>query len=600
MATFNWIIMCSCGQPVEHNCNTCGEKLCTNCKVTHLQNRASKHHSVVAYDEKLTPGQVASLHCSEHGDRECTYWCEKCVQPSCSDCVTSTHKGHDLTKLGNILKDKQKMIQEELSSLESGDLKEWECAMSEARGATSDYIEQVNDTENDLDIRAREFHKRVDEILEYNKQHLAEIKAENLAILQQQEKRVSDGLGKVKQEVKKCEDKLRNGDVGSLLQYEAEPLRQKDTPPKISRITPHTFAPGQIDIKSLEKMFGKIILPNSNQTVPASDSPSSNATSQDSERFSLTEATVPQTSQATSAEESDLGICNALSQEIQTSSVAATASSTLDLPCQLIRKPFITATIDIRFGKTELVCVTSDQAWVKTNDEELQLFDSNGISLDTINTDFGFHSFALTTKGDIILVNNKTRCVTSISPKKVVRTLFSIPSIPGGLCCLQNGNIAVTFFSQGRVLIYTINGQIAHELDSKLFKHPYKVAENKINGDLYIVDRNGELMTEAGKVIVLDAFRRVRYKYTGSLFKEFCPVDVCADRIGQVLVADYINHKVHLLDKDGKFLQYLLPRKQGRLYLPYSIDTNIEGHAWVGEDSHWKHSGKVHIVKYLK
>ena len=520
------------------------------------------------------------------------------MKPSCSDCVTSTHKGHDLTKLGNILKDKQKKIQEELSNLESGDLKEWDCVMSEARGATSDYIEQMNDTENDLDIRAREFHKRVDEILYHKKQHLAEIKAANLAVLQQQEKRVSDGLGKVKQEVKECEEKLRNGDVGSLLQYEAEPFRQKDIPPKIVRITPSAFVHGQIDTKSLEKMFGNIISQDANQTVPVSRSLSSNATPQDSQRFSLTEATVPQSSLATSAEESDLG--NAISQETDTSPYAASTSPTLDLPSQLIRKPFITATIDIMFGKTELVCVTSDQAWVKTNDEELQLFDSNGISLDTINTDFGFHSLALTTKGDIILVNNKTRCVTSISPKKAVRTLFSIPSIPGGLCCLQNGNIAVTFFSQGRVLIYRINGQIAHELDSKLFKHPYKVAENKINGDLYIVDRNGELMTEAGKVIVLDAFRRVRYKYTGSLFKEFCPVDVCADRIGQVLVADYINHKVHLLDKDGKFLQYLLPRKQGLLYLPYSIDTNIEGHAWVGEDSHWKHSGKVQIVKYLK
>ena len=135
-----------------------------------------------------------------------------------------------------------------------------------------------------------------------------------------------------------------------------------------------------------------------------------------------------------------------------------------------------------------------------------------------------------------------------------------------------------------------------------------RIAQNKINSDMYITDRNlgKDLerddnfsfsdLSSTGKVLALDKDYKVRYQYTGTgqyrNRKSFSPYGLCTDNTGHVLISDHNNHRVHILDKDGQFLGDVLNWGQKE---PYNIDVDNEGNLWVGS-----RDGGVFVVKYLQ
>ena len=211
---------------------------------------------------------------------------------------------------------------------------------------------------------------------------------------------------------------------------------------------------------------------------------------------------------------------------------------------------------------------------------------------DTIDTDLDFEDVVLSVQGELLISDTTNTCITSISPDKVVSTLFRTQWKPYGLCYLQSGDIGVTFFDEGRVVIYSRSGKVVQDLDTKLFNYPYRVAQNKINKDFCICDKSSTYSLSLGKITALDTSNRLKYEYIGQGNTNFYPMDLCTDSAGRVLITD-IPNRVHIQDQDGQFLQYLLTAEQG-LCLPVSIDVDNGGNAWVVQ-----YDGHVKVVKYI-
>ena len=493
------------------------------------------------------------------------------------DCVTSTHSVHKMVKLETFLKEKTAMLQRELANLESNELKEWKDLAVEAKQVTADYLDQVTGVENQLDARAKQFHAKVDEIFKACKKQLQDIKNTNLTTLQQQEKMASDGLAKVKQEIKEYEDELRNGSVETLLQYEEKQEKKKVPLPKISSMTPPIFTPSQIDSQTLAEMFGRLTNQVGKQRAENQTKP------EDIQRSAEKGKTAPLQGATGSDRKSEKSIHPSNQKFPQQVAVPTLPQR------QLMSTPSVQSSFDTGFmsNNKSIACVGSGQAWVRTGRGRLQLVNKHGAVNDTIDTNFDFNDIVLSPQGEFLLSDTNNR-IRSISPDKVVRTLFTTQWTPWGLCCLHSGDIAVSFYNEGRVAIYSRSLKIIQELDKKLFSQPDRVAQNKVNNDLYICDKKNS------KVIALDASYHLQYQYTVHNNTAFSPVDLCTDSDGRILITDFGNHSVHILDKDGKFLQFLLTRKRG-LRLPVSIDTNSEGRAWLGQ-----YGGEVKVVKYLQ
>ena len=583
MAT--WIVTCPCGSPTKYHCSTCGENLCSNCKKRHSKNKNTRHHSVIEHANKLMPGEVFTPICQDHNGQECLYWCQECKKSACVDCVTSRHNGHMFTKTETV----RTSLQKHLKRLESTDLKKWTAVMVEAQQATLDYEDQVNRIEKKLD-RAIQCHKKVVEILENNKRKLEEETALVFEVLREQEKGISEGLEKVKQKIRECEDRLRSTDVESLLDDEG--AKNIDVLPAIFFASPPVFTPSEIDSESLTEMFGKLVVPKS-MSVKKSIAPETiKAVGQDFlyKRTSKSPETEPVRKQTKPPP-----VWPKLIQ-----------ISPSDIPTTKLLVLKLVSKFPIEGAFPIIACVGSGHAWVKTEEKRLQLVDRNGSVKDTIDINFKIDDMAVLQNGDLLLSDTDNNSIKSISCEKVVKTLFktktgplkSQSQTPRGLCCLQSGEIAVTFPTKGRVVIYSMSGKIIKELDKKLFTHPYRIAQSKVNSDLYIADKMDNDYRSAGNVVALDKDYNVRYKYNGGSEKDsFSPCGLCTDSTGHVLITDTFNNDVHLLDKDGKFQQKLLMLtwKEG-LENPYSIDVDCEENVWVGEQG-WCF---VKVAKYLE
>ena len=593
MATFNWIITCDCGNPSEHHCSTCGKNLCNTCKQTHLQNNDTRRHSVVEYTEKLTPGNLLSLLCHNHDENECVYWCQICDKAACIDCVTDSHRGHEFTKLNTIFRERRASLQKELDNLENKTLKGWKELMAEATNKTSEFLDRVNVMDQKIEERANEFHKKVDEIKETNKKELNEFKTLKLAVLHEQEKKVLEGLEKVKQKIKECEDRLRSSDMENLLEHEVTKDDKKNLLPAIFCVKVPVFSHSQIDTKSLTEMFGQLTAPKPNQVAEGDiQTRLGIGTSNSTQKFSTTGM-----DKASNATDTMQSTATGQTRPIQATSrdtreYSSTTAVPIKRPTRLIPKPSVLLTFGSGIRFPIVACVGSGKAWVQTESNKLQLVNSNGSVKATLQIDFNIGDMVPTLKGEILLTDSTNSCIKLISRERMVRTLCNLQSEPSGLCCLHSGNIAVTFGVKGRVIIHSISGEVIKELEKKMFKEPYRVAQNKVNSDLYITDG------AAGKVLALDKDFKVRYEYTGSdNRKSFCPRGLCTDYTGHVLIADYDNDRVDILDQDGLFLQYLVTAEQG-LSGPYSIDVDEEGNACVGESGWFR--GCVKVMKYLQ
>ena len=543
------IVRCLCQNPAEYYCNTCGDSLCANCKPIHVGSKAIEHHSVVPYAERLIPSHVTFLFCTEHTDNKCTLWCERCEDAACTKCVTTTHRSHEFTDIELIVKKKRGLIQQRLNHLESNNLKEWEDLMEKSTQTTSVYLEDVSAVDRKLDERAEEFNQNMNDIVQRKKNQLEDMKSADLVILRRQEEKVLKGLQSVKEEIKECEELLRNGDMTNLLKYTEIEQNNEEILPTVFNKLPPPFTHGLINTKSLINMFGTL---GSTEPLHVSEDIS------DSERCSD----------------------------------SATGKTVQMAP---MPSPVVQSSLTVDYNWPVVVSVESGRAWVRTHARQIQLLDRHGNITNTKYTDFYFNDCALSPQGDILFTVMRTNFIKSVSREKgISKTLFQAPWEPHGLCCRPNGDIVVTFLSKGKVIVYNRSGDILQEVGSNVVKYPYSVAVNNVNTDLYIIDKEQGLEELPGKVVALDNNYRLRYQYKGLEDIKFYPSGLSTDHIGNILITDRNNNRVHILDKNGHFPRYLVPAGQG-FFKPLSIRVDSEGSAWVTELN-----GRVKIVTYLK
>ncbi|KAJ8297831.1 hypothetical protein KUTeg_024362 [Tegillarca granosa] len=139
----------------------------------------------------------------------------------------------------------------------------------------------------------------------------------------------------------------------------------------------------------------------------------------------------------------------------------------------------------------------------------------------------------------------------------------------------------------------SLNGQIKQTIqynkqNEPLFSNPQLVTEN-INGDICVVD-------DYSAVVVVDKGGQFRFKYPES-GKSTHTIDDCygivCDKLGYILISDYRNNRIHQIDSDGKFVQFVLTEQHGIRY-PRGLSIDDKGQLWVCNND----SFEVRVYKY--
>lgn len=266
---------------------------------------------------------------------------------------------------------------------------------------------------------------------------------------------------------------------------------------------------------------------------------------------------------------------------------------------QLLSKPVLLFDIDSRSKYTLYVrYFHSNKILQSGTDLELYVLNEKGECLETIETVSGINmptGLAVLEDGTILYTDFRCKRVRRIKSDRKIEEFATTEGKPNGICGTRNGEVIVCLQdchnTGAKVVWFDQLGNLLREYTHVYLSGPTSVCEN-INSDICITDENMR------NIMVIDKDLDIRFVYDGNISKgdvvKFTPRDICCDSAGHILVADFSNRMIHLLDEDGYFICYLLTKTDNLSY-PHGLCVDKEDRLWVAE----RFSKKIRVFQYL-
>ena len=272
---------------------------------------------------------------------------------------------------------------------------------------------------------------------------------------------------------------------------------------------------------------------------------------------------------------------------------------------KLMNQVRVIATIPTNYKLLGVACVREAETWIYGDDKTITRIDIHGTVRDTVTTPcLQCPGGISVTKWRELIYSDQNRGTVNIVRHGKSGTLITAPRgcTPGKLCCTSSGDILVHMYKgtgpQTKNKIIRYQGQnIKKEFNkdgkgNPIFKdgqYSLFMSENN-NGDICVSDGNADTM------VVVDKKGRVRFLYDGSPArreKPFNPRDIVTDVLSQIIVLDYNNNCLHILDQNGQFLRCV---EDCALDKPYGLSVDSEGRLWVG----LIYTREIKVLKYLE
>ncbi|XP_062609597.1 tripartite motif-containing protein 3-like [Saccostrea cucullata] len=154
---------------------------------------------------------------------------------------------------------------------------------------------------------------------------------------------------------------------------------------------------------------------------------------------------------------------------------------------------------------------------------------------------------------------------------------------PNGLAVCKSGAILVCLWnhqvheqSLGKVIKLTNFGikffEIETDKNRPLFTCPTYITENG-NEDICVSDVNAVVVTDVGGLL--------RFRYKGlSDDSQFDPYGICCDSQNNIIIADMMKNRIHMIDENGEFLHYIQYKD---MHKPRALCIDEEDNLYVGE-----------------
>lgn len=553
-------------------CLTCHDDMCGDCQEAHHKTKITRNHQVVPY-EQIRNGlydqdirEHQSLKCEEHENNSLTSFCTDCEALLCPKCQTPEHGGHNVVDLDNALPKYSKQIKGLISSIKTRlpSIQNY-CEFLEKYAENLDQTKQQLLT--DTQTQADSLHSMIDECKNKLQQEIKETCETEMDQAKDKLKNLQVASGSLHNNAYFLNQLMAHGKPEEVLAMHREITTrltqlikmQLDGLTSKLRIG---FLPGASTEQNLQTLFGKL----SNDMVPIGKSEST------------------------------------------------------------------------QLAGDELK-ITSMLPNVKNTAEFLLAFDSEGTDE---NRDIWPTGMSVTKKDNIVIVdrdNKKIKIFDSVGKllKEFTGENDNKIGIPFDVTVLENDTVAVTDYEQENIKVFTQDGN--HVLTiSGFFKHPRGITTNS-KGEILVVDcrqqritvhdpRSGNLIktieaedqkgnkvlvdpyyistTHEDNILVTDtAAPNIKvFNMEGRYIAEYGtygikeqqilqPFGICVDEYGYIFVADNQNHRIHLLNPDGKLNKFLLT-KSNSIWHPMAVNISKKGFFMVSEAL-----GKIRLYKYL-
>ncbi|XP_022326078.1 uncharacterized protein LOC111126015 [Crassostrea virginica] len=522
-----------CQNPVSFFCRRCGVNLCDSCVPVHLRVKSKFGHDVVDYASKDDDDVCL---CDSHPENKCSAYCKECDVPICILCVSIKHKSHEISELHDKVEELLKEITEENNRLQSF-RHEMKTLLDHTTKQLFSLSSVYQKKKDEVTARGKEWHKQIDETVKKLHQELDEAKKENEMVLQKLKTHLEEITGNI-EEMDRKTTQLRKSENVMEMQKFRPVFREQKTIKEFTQYTFPTFCECKIDENYLQTYFG-YIEKMQERKIPL-----------------LEKNVIP---------DPDSG------------------RKVLDVPS-------VSSVINTGFPADKRnanrlfdMAVTDDQkVWMGGASRELKLFDLQGHLHRTVTiTCLGMY-ICLYNK-QVVFTFTNTKAVKKISDDDTVVTMFTTGDWkPYGITGSASGDLLVCLRKddQSKVVRYSSAGTVLQEIqyDSQcqpLYQKARCISEN-VNGDIIVTDSKKDI------VIAVDRLGIFRYTYSGK-DNVLDASSVATDSVGHVYVTDFKGDKIHMLDRDGRFLRYIIP--EGGIKHPRAVCMIGDGEMIVGEEN---------------
>ncbi|XP_062621614.1 uncharacterized protein LOC134283171 [Saccostrea cucullata] len=274
---------------------------------------------------------------------------------------------------------------------------------------------------------------------------------------------------------------------------------------------------------------------------------------------------------------------------------------------QLLDEPKRIATIHTRFERlSSIICLNDEEFWTCGDDKFIKLYNRKGKLLKSIKAKSGNHpiDIAVTRRRNLIYIDyesvyevrdEKIHEIIKINWKWELFDSWDLNSV----CSTSSDDLLVILHNgyrkQTKVVLFSdYKEKQTIQFDSEgqpLYSSDYSsrnVCENR-NLDICVADGG------ANAVIVVNQAGKLRFRYTGTTSatnRSFYVYGITSDSHSHILIADYNNHCIHILDQDGQLLCCIYNHD---LYRPWALCLDARDNLYINE----RYSGIIRKIRYM-
>ncbi|KAK3577231.1 hypothetical protein CHS0354_030509 [Potamilus streckersoni] len=552
-------------------CLECDVNMCEGCKLKHTESENERLHHFLEFlnmppDPKAVPGSRPSMQlsylsfCTKHNGQRVSMYCKTCNIGICDICKGSSHKEHpveDATEVSKIMRD---LLAPFVGTVKEY-LPEFEDYYKKIKQRKGELDSDLCNAIKDIESRSRFLQKEIEKIskaliTEVKERHKNEVEKIDVHL-----KKVAKSYQSMSSITVSAERIISYASNDTILETSVKIqkrfLQLEDELPTADQEKIETvgFVPGGLKALGLSAMFGQCTKGDLN----------------------LPKVPIP------------WGLRVARQFEIRSIS---------GFKCKEVPETI-----------QAIAPISEKEAWVCCGwgAKEVHLFSREGQKIKTVGLDIQVDHMCVTPDGEVLVSSYEDKYIKKIDKNHNVVD-FSNPHLyPGGMtmnrrkelyvCAVDSYTTRRTEHSHRVLMKMTQYGFPVDEIDDDgqkpIFGAPYRVAEN-VNRDLVVTDREDNKL----RVMLVDMEGRLKDTYIGpkdiKLKQPFNPLGVCCDKHGNILISDWGNHCVHLLDMDSQFVGFILSRKDG-LFKPNAIALDTGGNLWVGDGN-----ATVRVFNYAK
>ena len=495
-------------------CDFCHVNLCKPCIGEHISDDYSKHTIVPFHMRRST---LIYPKCETHPKKACEFQCKDCNAILCSHCLASEqhNKEHKLSILEELFSKRKEQIKKDKKEIIKQLLPAHEDIAADLENQIANLDGNYTKLTTEMSKHREELHREIDNAMNQREKEINENKVKHHAILRKKLDEIKQLQSLMQETLHTLNELEDSNEISPTIHYSSKSLGFTKLPPKVHVSMPK-FIPKQIEKEELCRLIGKL--------TPLSTT---------------------------------------LEERVFT---AKKPNTSVDR--ELLDEPEVLNTI--KTGNERLRCFTclnEEEIWTSGLTADIKCFNTQGVLQKIIKTRSGDWpgDIAVYSDGSLVYSDRKTRTVYKVKNDQTEEIIRLQGWTPDNLCVTSSGDLLVTMFSddftQSQVVRYsgsTVKQTIQFDDEGQpLYSGNYSskyITENK-NLDICVAD------CLAFAVVVVNQAGKPRFRYTGppssTKNQPYQPFGITTDSQSRILTADYFNHCIHILDREGHFLRYI-------------------------------------------